>query len=61
MTTMNVQFSDSTDQTIIAAFAVAQDPAYYTNLGTVDTSDPRWKTYYDSLPEFAQAGWPAPD
>lgn len=60
MTTVYVQFADSTDAMIVAAFAVAQNPAYYPNSGEVDTSDARWKTYYDSLPEFAQVGWPAP-
>lgn len=42
MSTVFVQFSDSTQKTIIAAFSCAQDPDVYTNQGTVDSSDARY-------------------
>lgn len=57
---INVQFSDSTEQTIAAYFGSPQDPATYKNLGTVTTDDARWKTYYNSVPWSMQNGMPAP-
>jgi hypothetical protein len=60
MTALNVQFSDSTQATIIAYFSSPQDPSEYANLGTVDTSDARWKTFYNSLGPIEQEGLPAP-
>lgn len=50
METLNVQFADATEAAIITYFASPQDPAAYENLGTVTTSDPRWKAFYDANP-----------
>jgi hypothetical protein len=59
MMTVNVQFADSSETTIITYFGGPQDPDVFTNLGTVSTSDPRYKAFYDSLPD---ASWlPFPD
>lgn len=61
MTTVQVQFFDSTETTIIAYFASAQSPSAFQNLGTVDTSDARWKAYYTLLSEAGYAeAVPAP-
>lgn len=60
MTTINVQFVDAADKEIISYFAAPQDPAGYANLGTVTTEDPRWATFYNSLPEIVRVGLPAP-
>jgi hypothetical protein len=60
MTTFNVQFADSTEQTVTAYFSSPQDAATYENLGTLDSSDVRWKTYYASLSGMLQIGLPAP-
>lgn len=57
---VNIQFSDSTEQVIVSYFAGPQDPDVFQNLGTVDTSDARWKTYYDSQPAPLQSCFPAP-
>ncbi|CAB3784257.1 hypothetical protein LMG28138_01773 [Pararobbsia alpina] len=45
---INVQFEDSTDQTIQSVFASPQDPKVWANLGLVDTSDALWETYYNA-------------
>lgn len=58
-TTLNVQFADSSESTIDAYFASPQDPSAYANLGTVDTSDPRWASFYEAV-GGAIAGLPAP-
>lgn len=50
MTTINVQFSDSTKSTIISAFSCPQDSEVYPNQGQVDATDPMWHTYYADLP-----------
>lgn len=55
-----VQFSDSTDTSILSSFGGPQDPDVYANLGTVDSSDPRWLTYYDLFPASAQQYLPTP-
>lgn len=60
MTTINVQFSDSTEAVIITYFGGPQDPKVYSNLGTVENSDPRWKTFFDSFPPWIQVGMPTP-
>jgi hypothetical protein len=57
--TLNVQFSDSSDATVISYFASPQDPTQYPNLGTVETSDARWVTFYDAI-GGAALGLPAP-
>lgn len=59
-TKVYVQFSDSTDTKIAGFFASPQDPSAYENLGTVETSDASWATFYNSLPSYAQEGLPAP-
>lgn len=61
MTILNVQFSDSTETRIVSYFASPQIDSVFANLGTVDTSDPRWLTFYDALPAGVGLGIPAPD
>jgi hypothetical protein len=60
MATIYVQFTDSTETTIRAAFTNAQNATAYPNQGTVTDSDPRWATFYDAIPIGAQSGWPTP-
>lgn len=55
MTTLNVQFSDSTQETIIAYFGSPQTSSEYANLGTVDTDDERWRVFYDAAGGAASA------
>lgn len=57
---LNVQFTDSTQATILAYFGAPQNPTYYANLGTVESSDARWRAYYNSLTAPEQANLPAP-
>ncbi|MDN7488466.1 hypothetical protein QZM35_12230 [Burkholderia sp. AU45274] len=59
MTTLNVQFSDSTESTIISYFDSPQDSDQYENFGTVDTDDKRWATFYAKA-GGAQCGLPPP-
>lgn len=56
MGTVFVLFSDETNQVISTAFAVQQDPP----ATPIDINDPRWKTYFNTLPANAQTGWPVP-
>jgi hypothetical protein len=60
MTTINVQFADSTEQVVVAYFAAPQSATAWPNQGTVDSSSALWATYYNSLPEFINQGMPAP-
>ena len=60
MTTLNVQFTDSTEATIVAYFGCAQNPAVWANTGTVDSSDARWATYYNSITTSMQPYLPVP-
>ncbi|WP_157636146.1 hypothetical protein [Burkholderia ubonensis] len=57
---VNVQFADSTDAAVISYFGSPQNPSVYSNLGEIDPSDPRWKTYYDQQTSSVQAALPAP-
>jgi hypothetical protein len=56
---MYVQFSDSTEATIIAYAASAQPSDAWPYQGTVDSSDARWATYYAKIPAIAQEFLPA--
>lgn len=57
---MFVQFSDTTETTIVAFFAGQQNATTYPNQGTVTASDARWATYYAAVPPLMQARLPAP-
>ncbi|MGS1033101.1 hypothetical protein [Burkholderia glumae] len=57
---MYVQFTDSSETAIIAIFGCAQDPKIYPNQGEIETSDPRYGAYYESLPAPAQKWIEAP-
>tara|TARA_Y100000114_G_C11512752_1_gene209763 strand:+ start:85 stop:270 length:186 start_codon:yes stop_codon:yes gene_type:complete len=61
VTTLYVQFYDSSEQEIIALFGGPQDPDVFPNQGTVDTSDTRWKAYYDKQDAFIKTLLPKPD
>lgn len=45
MTTKFVQFSDSTEDVIVALFGCAQDPTVYPNQGELAEDDPRYLTF----------------
>lgn len=60
MTTLNVQFADNAEAIIISYFGAPQNSSVYENVGTVDTSDAKWKTYFESQPVWAQPYLPAP-
>lgn len=60
MSTIYVQFADSTAKAIIAVFGCPQDATVYPNQGEIGSSDSRWVTYYNAQPSFAQQGIPAP-
>lgn len=55
-----IAFTDSTQTTIGSVFSCAQDPGIWSNQGTIDETDARWKTYCDSLPICMQEGLPSP-
>jgi hypothetical protein len=60
MTTINVQFSDSSDEVVVSYFASPQDGNVWPNQGEIDTGDSRWKAYYDTQPEPIKSLLPAP-
>ncbi|WP_144142654.1 hypothetical protein [Paraburkholderia sp. BCC1884] len=66
MTTVNVQFSDNTETTVISFFGGPQDADVFPNQGALDTSDPRWETYYktaypNGAPSFCNIPAPSKD
>ncbi|WP_157642633.1 hypothetical protein [Burkholderia ubonensis] len=60
MSTINVQFSDSTEKTIVAYFSGPQSASAYQNFGTVDASDARWAAFYAAQGAQTQALLPSP-
>lgn len=60
MATVNVQFSDSTEATIVSYFGSPQDSDVYANYAEIGTSDARWKTYYEAQSAFVQQYLPPP-
>lgn len=44
---MFVQFEDDSESVIFSLFSCPQDTDVWLNQGEVQTSDPRYKTYYD--------------
>ncbi len=60
MTAVNVLFSDGSAATIIGYFSSPQTEANYPNFGSVDSTDSRWKTYYEAQPDFIQVTLPPP-
>lgn len=49
MATVNVQFSDSSESSIVSYFGSPQDSSKYQNLGSVETDDERWADFYASI------------
>lgn len=47
---VNVQFSDSTETTVIAVFSCPQDPKVYPNQAAIPTTDSRYVAYKAALP-----------
>lgn len=60
MSILNVQFTDATETRIQSWFLSPQDPGKMENLGTVEADDPRWKAFYESVPEYMRQCFPAP-
>jgi hypothetical protein len=60
MTTVNVQFSDSSEGAVVAYFAGPQNASIYENCGTVDVAEARWKSFYQAQSPFVQAVLPNP-
>jgi len=61
MQALNVQFSDPTDSEIASYFASPQPANWFTNLGTVETNDTRWQTYYAQQPIAIRQFLPTPN
>lgn len=60
MDELYVQFTYDTETVIGTYFCCLQDPNVYPHLGTVFANDPRYITFYDSLPGFIRGGMPVP-
>jgi hypothetical protein len=61
MSTLFVQFSDSTEKVVISIFGGAQDPSAYLNQGEIESDDPRYSSYFGGIPEDLQKLLPMPD
>lgn len=46
-----VQFSDSTETSIVASFGCPQDPAVHPNQATIDSEDARYQTFINPPPQ----------
>lgn len=53
-TTIYCQFSDASQETIIAVFGCHQDPASYPNQGAEPSDDERYIAFFDSLGQSMQ-------
>lgn len=60
MTEICIQFSDSTETAIVSYFGSPQDPEVFQNYAQIDTSDTRWKAYFDEQTPEIQANLPQP-
>ncbi|WP_250507678.1 hypothetical protein [Caballeronia sp. GAFFF3] len=60
MATVYLQFTDETHTKILSYFTCPQDPEQYPHQGTLETDDPLYRDYYESLPLVAQQGMPDP-
>lgn len=61
MSTVYVQFFDNSEQEIISLAGGPQEPELWPFQGAVDTSDPRYKVYYEKQDPFIKAVLPKPD
>jgi hypothetical protein len=57
---VNVKFADATEKEVVVYFGSPQDPAQWSNLGEIDTSDPRWSAFYEAQSPSTQASLPNP-
>ncbi len=55
-----VAFADSTKTAISSAFFCAQDPVEWPYQGSVESSDPMWEAFYNSVSTEGQAGLVTP-
>jgi hypothetical protein len=60
MTSIYVQFSDASKTKLVSIFGAPQDATAWPNQGVVDSSDPRYLAYYQSVPSAALLGLPPP-
>jgi hypothetical protein len=60
MPKVTVQFSDETGATIVSYFGCPQGD-WISNQAEIDVSDPRWATYYASLPGEIRETLPSPN
>ena len=60
MTTLYIAFTDESGSAIASFFSGPQDKAAFPHQATIETSDPKWKAFYESIPEMMRDGLPAP-
>ncbi len=60
MVTLYVQFTDSTETVVSSVFPCPQDADLYPNQGEMETSDARYKAFFESLPPVSQTYIPRP-
>jgi hypothetical protein len=58
---MFVQFDSPEHTAIISKFGCPQDPATWPNMGEVSVADPRYRAYFESVPESVKTSWPQPE
>lgn len=60
MALLNVQFSGPDEKTVISYFGDPQSASVYANMGTVDSSDARWRSFYAAMSDAQNIGLRAP-
>ncbi|HIE4193436.1 MULTISPECIES: hypothetical protein [Burkholderia] len=60
MATIYVQFTDSAETDVSSVFPCPQDEDLYPNQGEMETSDARYKAFFESLPAVSQTYIPRP-
>ena len=60
MESINVQFADDSEESIVSYFPGPQDPSAFPHQGTVESSDQRWATFYEILDPFTRSLLPSP-
>ena len=61
MSTIYVQFLDESEEEIVSIFGSPQDEKFWPHQGTVDSSDSRYKDYYENMPEISREHLPNPE
>ncbi|WP_129112333.1 hypothetical protein [Burkholderia pseudomallei] len=60
MSTISVQFADSTQAAVVSYFSGPQNATTFPYQGQIDTHDARYSTFFASIPVALRTGMPIP-